>query len=61
LRSRPARFDGRRSSPAVGRPTHVSFNQWLALTPPDLVQAHLKLDIQAIGALHKEKFPVVPG
>jgi oxalate decarboxylase len=39
----------------------ASFNQWLALTPPELVQAHLKLDVQAIGALHKERFPVVPG
>ena len=39
----------------------VSLNQWLALTPPELVQAHLKLDVQAIGALRKEKFPVVPG
>jgi oxalate decarboxylase len=39
----------------------VSFNQWLALTPPELVQAHLKLDPQTLAALHKEKFPVVPG
>jgi oxalate decarboxylase len=39
----------------------VSLNQWLALTPPELVQAHLKLDTQALAALHKEKFPVVPG
>jgi oxalate decarboxylase len=38
----------------------VSFNQWLALTPPELVQAHLKLDPQTLAALHKEKFPVVP-
>jgi oxalate decarboxylase len=39
----------------------VSLNQWLALTPPELVKAHLKLDTQTIAALHKEKFPVVPG
>jgi len=39
----------------------VSLNQWLALTPPELVQAHLKLDPQALAAFHKEKFPVVPG
>jgi len=39
----------------------VSLNQWLALTPPELVQAHLKLDPQALAALHKDKFPVVPG
>ena len=38
----------------------VSLNQWLALTPPELVQAHLKLDPQALAALHKEKYPVVP-
>jgi oxalate decarboxylase len=38
----------------------VSLNQWLALTPPELVQAHLKLDPQTIAAFHKEKFPVVP-
>jgi oxalate decarboxylase len=39
----------------------VSLNQWLALTPPELVKAHLKLDTEAVAALHKEKFPVVPG
>ena len=39
----------------------VSLNQWLALTPPELVKAHLKLDAEALAALHKEKFPVVPG
>src|SRR5712671_3839334 len=39
----------------------VSLNQWLALTPPELVKAHLKLDAQTLAALHKEKFPVVPG
>jgi oxalate decarboxylase len=38
----------------------VSLNQWLALTPPELVKAHLKLDTQALAALHREKFPVVP-
>jgi oxalate decarboxylase len=39
----------------------VSLNQWLALTPPELVRAHLKLDDQAVAALRKEKLPVVPG
>jgi oxalate decarboxylase len=39
----------------------VSLNQWLALTPPELVKAHLNLDDQAMAALHKQKFPVVPG
>jgi hypothetical protein len=38
----------------------VSLNQGLALTPPELVKAHLKLDTQALAALHKEKYPVVP-
>jgi oxalate decarboxylase len=38
----------------------VSLNQWLALTPPELVQAHLKLDSETLAALHKDKFPVVP-
>ena len=38
----------------------VSLNQWLALTPPELVKAHLKLDQQTLAVLHKEKFPVVP-
>jgi oxalate decarboxylase len=38
----------------------VSLNQWLALTPPELVQAHLKLDPQILAAFHKEKFPIVP-
>jgi len=39
----------------------VSLNQWLALTPSELVQAHLKVDQQTLAAFHKEKFPVVPG
>jgi oxalate decarboxylase len=38
----------------------VSLNQWLALTPPELVQSHLKLDPQVLAAFHKEKFPIVP-
>ena len=38
----------------------VSLNQWLALTPPELVQAHMKLDRQTLEAFHKEKSPVVP-
>src|SRR6201991_1158305 len=38
----------------------VSLNQWLALTPPELVQAHLRLDPQVLAKFHKDKFPVVP-
>jgi oxalate decarboxylase len=36
----------------------VSLSQWLALTPPELVQAHLNLDARTIAALPKEK-PVI--
>jgi oxalate decarboxylase len=39
----------------------VSLSQWLALTPPELVQAHLKFDQQTLAAFRKEKIPVVPG
>jgi oxalate decarboxylase len=38
----------------------VSLNQWLALTPPELVKAHLNLDTETLAALHEEKYPVVP-
>ncbi len=37
----------------------VSLNQWMALTPPELVQAHLNLTPTVIGALRKQKRPVV--
>jgi oxalate decarboxylase len=36
----------------------VSLNQWMALTPPALVKAHLDLDDQTMAALSKEK-PVI--
>ncbi len=36
----------------------VSLNQWMALTPPELVQAHLNLDPQTMAALHKDK-PII--
>jgi hypothetical protein len=38
----------------------VSLDQWMALTPPELVQAHLRLDQQTMNALRKEKKPIVP-
>jgi len=38
----------------------VSLNQWLALTPPELVAATLHADPQLLHALRKEKSPVVP-
>jgi oxalate decarboxylase len=36
----------------------VSLNQWMALTPPELVQAHLNLDGQTMSALRKDK-PII--
>ncbi len=36
----------------------VSLNQWMGLTPPELVRAHLNLDDQTMGALSKDK-PIV--
>ncbi|KAI0359916.1 oxalate decarboxylase [Trametes cingulata] len=38
----------------------ISLNQWLALTPPDLVKAHLDLDDETIAHLSKTK-PIVVG
>ncbi len=37
----------------------VSLNQWMALTSPELVQAHLNLNPTVMGALRKQKRPVV--
>jgi len=36
----------------------VSLNQWMALTPPELVQAHLNLDRKTMNALRKDK-PII--
>jgi oxalate decarboxylase len=38
----------------------VSLDTWMALTPPELVQAHLRLNAQTMDALRKEKKPIVP-
>ena len=38
----------------------LSLNQWLALTPAELLQAHLNLDKQVTDALRKTKVPIVP-
>ncbi len=38
----------------------LSLNQWLALTPPELVQAHLKLDPKVLSGLQRAKHPIVP-
>jgi oxalate decarboxylase len=37
----------------------VSLAQWMALTPPKLVQAHLNLDADTVGGLSKEKAVIV--
>ena len=37
----------------------VSLNQWMALTPKELVQDHLHVGAELINALRKEKWPVV--
>jgi oxalate decarboxylase len=38
----------------------VSLQQWMALTPPKLLQAHLRLSDATIAHLRKDKAPVVP-
>ncbi|KAB5591242.1 Oxalate decarboxylase [Ceratobasidium theobromae] len=38
----------------------ISLNQWLALTPPDMVKAHLQLDDDTISKLQQVK-PIVVG
>lgn len=38
----------------------LSLSTWMALTPPELVQAHLNLDPQVMAALRKKVAPVVP-
>jgi oxalate decarboxylase len=38
--------------------TDVSLNQWMALTPPELVRAHLNLDEATMAALSKDK-PII--
>src|SRR4051812_36606713 len=37
-----------------------SLDTWMALTPPELVEAHLNLDRQVMDALRKTKALVVP-
>lgn len=38
----------------------LSLNQWMALTPPDLLQVHLGLDKDVTDALRKKKSPIIP-
>jgi oxalate decarboxylase len=37
----------------------VSLNQWMALTPPELVQDHLHLNKKVMSTLRKQKTPIV--
>ncbi|MGI9060948.1 MAG: oxalate decarboxylase family bicupin [Ktedonobacteraceae bacterium] len=37
----------------------LSLNQWMALTPPELVQDHLHLNQRVMNALRKQKEPIV--
>jgi oxalate decarboxylase len=37
----------------------VSLSQWMALTPPELVQAHLNLDAQTMASLRRHKQVIV--
>jgi oxalate decarboxylase len=38
----------------------VSLDQWMALTPPELLKVHLDLPPQVTDALRKVKAPIVP-
>jgi oxalate decarboxylase len=38
----------------------LSLDQWMALTPPELVHAHLKLAPDVMAVLRKHKVPIVP-
>jgi oxalate decarboxylase len=38
----------------------ISGNQWMALTPPELVQAHPNLDPKVIASLGKDKAVILP-
>ena len=37
----------------------LSLNQWLALTPPELVKEHLDVSDKIMKSLRKEKWPVI--
>lgn len=37
----------------------VSLNQWMALTPKELVQSNLNVGSELLDSLHEEKWPVV--
>jgi oxalate decarboxylase len=43
------------------KPTYkdVSLNNWMALTPPELVKGHLGLDDLTMSALRRDRRPVL--
>jgi oxalate decarboxylase len=55
--SAPLRFLEIFKSPSYA---DVSLNQWLALTPPELVKVHLDLNQEFMHALRNTKAPIVP-
>jgi oxalate decarboxylase len=38
---------------------HVSLAQWMALTPHELVEAHLNIARSVLDAIRKDKQPVI--
>ena len=44
-----------------GRFASFSLNQWMKLTPPELVRSHLDIDQSVIDGLSAENRPVLPG
>ncbi|HJS88136.1 MAG TPA: oxalate decarboxylase family bicupin [Acetobacteraceae bacterium] len=44
---------------AADRFRDISLNQWMALTPPELVRDHLHLNERVMQGLRKEKHPVI--
>ncbi|HXW71593.1 MAG TPA: cupin domain-containing protein [Methylocella sp.] len=38
----------------------ISLNQWMALSPRDLIEAHLELDHKVLDSLRTSKAPIVP-
>lgn len=43
-----------------GRYADVSLNQWMKLTPPELVRSHLNIGQSLLDGLSKDKHPVLP-
>ena len=45
----------------TGQYADLSLNQWMKLTPPELVRSHLQIDQSVLDGLSAEKRPVLPG